>query len=257
MKYLLLPSLAAALILVAAGCDEGAKFVTESDTSIADADAASGDVPVTTTDVATDLPQAHVPDATITPGPNCGPVIPNQNTKGPKVPWGGLVYEGKTYTCNECPGGLQIQEGRWRHIDGKTEDPDVPLDDDYRERLELSGNTWSFVSDGTDSFTNTFETQTVSGWYFCGDASEISTRGSVFVVTSVANPGAFGWQEGIVITAELLMDGPLSGMIFNWRDGIAPGGSTQDLYCRIGSTVSVEGTGGAPNSQKLCKDPFE
>ncbi len=254
MRELLDLATVSALALVAAACavpGGGAKFVIES----ADADVVAGDAPVTTTDMAADLPQA--PDGAITPGPGCGPVLAGENTKGPKVPWGGFSYEGKTYACNECPAGLQIQEGRWRHIDGKTEDPDVPLDDNYRERLEFSGNTWTFHSDGTDSFTDTFETQTVSGWYFCGDPSEIPSRGSVFVATSVSNPGAFGWEEGIVISAELLMDGGQTGMLFNWRDGIAPGAATQDVYCRIGAEVSVEGVGGAPRTTKLCKDPFE
>lgn len=252
MKGLIHTALAAAFFVLAAGCDEGAVFVTESDTSSPDADTAGG-----TKDATTDLPQGTIPDGGVTPGANCGPVIPDQNTKGPKVPWKGFAYEGKTYTCNECPSGLQLQEGRWRHIDGKTEDPDVPLDDDYRERLELSGNTWTFTSDGVDSFTNTFESQTVSGWYFCGDSSEIPSRGSVFVATSVSNPGAFGWQQGIVISAELLTDGSQTGMLFNWRDGIAAGKATQDIYCRIGAEVSVEGVGGAPSTKKLCKDPFE
>lgn len=235
-----------------AACDEGPVFVVESDTADT---SASKDVAATA-----DLPPSGVPDGVVVPGPNCGPVLTGQDTKGPTVPWNGFTYDGKTYTCNECPSGLKIEEGRWRHIDGKSLDPEVPLDDDYRERFELSGNTWTFQSDGIDAFTNTFEAQTVSGFYFCGDKSEISSRGKVFVATSVSNPGAFGWEVGVVITADLLIDGARSGMLFQWWDGITKSSSTQDLYCRIGSTVQVPVDPNAPEGaavNKPCSDPFQ
>lgn len=242
MRVLVHLATAALVSFLAAGCDQGAVFTTEADSSVKDA--------------TPDLPQGTVPDGTITPDPSCGPVIPNQNTKGASVPWTGFNYEGETYTCNACPAGLKDQEGRWRHIDGKTGDPDIPLDDNYRERLELAGNTWNFKSDGIDSLTERSESQTVSGWYFCGDPSEIPSLRKVFVATSVSNSGAFGWQEGIVISADLMMDGP-TGLLFNWRDGIGPGQGIQDIYCRIGSEVRVEGVAGAASTMKLCEDPFK
>ncbi|MCB9729996.1 MAG: hypothetical protein H6744_18560 [Deltaproteobacteria bacterium] len=250
----LAPRLIAVALLAsgALGCDEGAVFVTESDSAGADArggDSAGG------TDT---LPQGQVPDGVTIPGPGCGPPLTGQETQAPSVPWKGFVYGGKTYTCNECPQGVRPNDGQWRHIDGRTEDPDVPLDDSYRERLTMSGNTWTFHSDGVDSATGAFEEQTVSGWYFCGDESEIPYKGLVFYTTEVANPGAFGWEEGIVISADLFTDGTGTGLLFVWRDGISPPPGIQDVYCRIGTTVTVPASddGSTPATQKACTDPF-
>ena len=85
-----------------------------------------------------------------------------------------------------------------------------------------------------------------------------NANAGVFYTTEVANPGAFGWEEGIVISADLFTDGTGTGLLFVWRDGISPPPGIQDVYCRIGTTVTVPASddGSTPATQKACTDPF-
>ncbi len=169
---------------------------------------------------------------------------------GERVPWTGLACHDAIYQCNRCPGGDDHIVGEWRHIHGGTEDPDTPLDDNYRERLVFDGNTWSQHSTGFDIVLGKDLTVDVAGWYFCGDKPEIDSKASVFLTTEVSYEGGFGWETGLVFSAEPLKDGP-DKLLFYWREGLEEGPYTADIYCRIGSEITT-----LAGETKDCTDPF-
>jgi len=174
----------------------------------------------------------------------------SEEVLGATVPWTGLACEDVTYSCNRCPGGDVHLVGTWRHIHGGTEDPETPLDDGYRERLVFDGNTWSQHSDGFDIVLGENLTVDVEGWYFCGDKPEIDNKATVFMATSVSYEGGFGWEAGLVFSAEPLKDGA-DKLLFRWREGLNAGPYTDDIYCRIGSEIET-----LAGETKACTDPF-
>ena len=174
----------------------------------------------------------------------------SEEVLGTTVPWTGLACEDAVYQCNRCPGGDVHLVGEWRHIHGATEDPDTPLDDDYRERLVFDGNTWSQHSTGFDIVLGKSLTVDVEGWYFCGDKPEIDNKANVFLATDVSYEGGFGWESGLVFSAEPLKDGA-DKLLFRWREGLNEGPYTDDIYCRIGSEIET-----LAGETKACTDPF-
>ena len=207
--------------------------------------------------------QAEKPgsDAVTTSGCHAGdgPVVANAACEGPvsgeslgtTVPWYGLQCGETVYTCNRCPGGDYYLVGEWRHIHGGTEDPDTPLSDNYRERLTFDGNTWSQHSSGYDIVLEREITVDITGWYFCGDKPEIQNKVNVFIVDTVSEEGAFGWESGMVFGADPLKDGA-DKLLFQWSEGLNEGAVTNDIYCRIGTEL-VPLRGG---EAKACADPF-
>lgn len=174
----------------------------------------------------------------------------NDEVLGTTVPWTGFACEDTLYHCNRCPGGDTHIVGTWRHIHGGTEDPDTPLDDEYRERLVFDGNTWSQHSTGFDIVLGKSLTVDVAGWYFCGDKPEIDNKATVFMADSVSYEGGFGWVSGLVFSAEPLKDGS-DKLLFRWREGLNKGPYTDDIYCRIGTEIET-----LAGETKACTDPF-
>jgi len=161
---------------------------------------------------------------------------------GKKHPWSGFVQAGKTYTCNECRGGYPGDQGMWRLIDFKTENPATSLGD-YRETLTFDGNTWHEHIAGDDQGKQV--DATIDGWFWCADTSELNSGKAVFIAETVVPPGAWGMSVG-AFTADIKSNGDnLRAIGFDTAfDG---GTHAEYIYCRVGSVINGV----------ACSDPFQ
>lgn len=188
-----------------------------------------------------------IPDTPPTPNAQCK--APTEADLGSYYEWDGFTYDGTTFTCNFCPKGQPDYQGAWRAIfDRQGDDPTIPYDKDptYREKLEIHGNAFTWTMDGDDLGKNVHAV--VKGWYWCGSKPEVYNESRVFVVTSVEPEGAFGWDKGLVTTADVLYSDP-NGLLYNDYGGFVTDSGDWVLnqpYCRIGLQY-----GG-----KACVDPF-
>ena len=168
---------------------------------------------------------------------------------GPSVPWEGFTHQGKTYSCNKCPGGDELLQGAWRAV-FDVDDPTVAYEADpsYREYLKFDGNTFRNIIQGNDLGQTV--TAVIEGWFFCSSKPETVNETKFFILTKVEPEGAFGWETGFVYSADTLMSDP-NNMLLGWYDGIVTtsggkyGGTAP--FCRIGTDVA-----GIP-----CTDPFQ
>lgn len=192
-----------------------------------------------------DIPTGTKPDGPVTRDRACSPF--DDGVYGQKVPWEGFVYQGTTYSCNTCRGGLERLQGTWRYYDDP-DDPRKPDPAEYAETLSFDGNTWTNHLRGDDNGTRV--DAVLRGWYFCADQPENDKKVTAFIVTSAEPEGAFGNQSGLVWSADLL-EGGRNDMLMFFYDGIATTATDdkhyQYLYCRIGEQVHGQ----------LCADPFE
>ena len=184
--------------------------------------------------------------------PQCGKF--DDGVNGKKIPWVGFLYDKLNFTCNSCRGGYPKVVGKWRLVDGKTEDPRVPLKSKdgtaYAEYLEFDGNTWTNTIVGVDLGKPV--TATITGWYFCSDKAELPGAPAVFVQQKVSPEGAFGNTSNSVWRADILTSGK-DRMLLNdvGYDGLLKAGTGDFAYCRVGSTVDVEG------KKVPCSDPLK
>ena len=91
----------------------------------------------------------------------------------------------------------------------------------------------------------------ITGWYFCGDKPEVPDNANVFFVDTVSYEGGFGWETGMVFSADPLKANA-DQLLFRWREGLNEGPFTDDLYCRIGAEIKT-----VAGETKTCTDPFE
>lgn len=148
-----------------------------------------------------------------------------------------ITFGGKSYSKNACPSGDKLLTGSWRLVDGKTEDPDTPLNGaTTAEKLIFKGSGFIDKISGNDRGSNV--TQVSEGWYFCADATELPSK-HYGVHIEKANPnGAFGNEAGSGWFGEFLMKNPnqMAVLVSDSSDkNPAPG---YLFYCRIGSTVN-------------------
>lgn len=249
------------------GCEPQETVIIETHTSGPDVQVSSGeDAPAATPDVPSvedtggeapkpsGLPDisAFVPAGPVTRNASCN--APSSFSKGENVPWKGFIHDGKTYTCNRCPGGDEPAQGEWRFVDFDTEDPETKLNDNYKELLIFEGSTWRQHSSGLDLGQQT--DAWIEGYYFCGDVAEIPDQKHVFVVTRVEPEGAFGWQEGLVFTGKLYKQGT-DKLAFEFQEGFLTGKLGVAMYCRPGTMVNTYPDGPAGKAvKKLCPHPF-
>jgi hypothetical protein len=185
---------------------------------------------------------------TVPPTRNSECTPANTESYGPSVPWTGFTFDGTTFTCNRCPGGDQLLQGKWRAI-FDVDDPNAPYGPDptFKETLEFDGNTFRNVLHGVDLGGTV--TATIEGWFFCSSKPESVNETKFFVLTKVAPEGAFGWESGHVFTADTLMSDP-HNMLLGWYDGVVTsagsGWAGTAPYCRIGQEANGI----------LCEDPF-
>ena len=178
----------------------------------------------------------------------CGPA--DSSTYGPSLPWQGFTHQDKTYTCNRCPGGDPVIQGSWRAVFDET-DPTLPYDQDptYQERLIFDGNRFTMDMDGKDLGEQV--RATVTGWYFCSAKPETGNASKFFILTSVEPEGAFGWETGMVFTADLLSNELQTALFFGWYPQVVTQGGENyggtQPYCRTGTLVG----------EKPCDDPFQ
>ncbi len=255
---------AAALVgaLAAAPACDGTQTTGTTTTDVGMADLATADAgsqPDTAADTAGGgaMPQPlkssatykwSIPDTPPTPNPECK--APIDEDLGDYYEWDGFTHDGKTFSCNFCPKGHPDFQGSWRAIfDRQGDDPTIPYDKDptYKEKLEIHGNAFTWTMDGDDLGKNVHAV--VKGWYWCGSKPEVYNESRVIVVTSVEPEGAFGWEKGVVITADILYSQPNGLLYADYGGFVTEAGSNWVLnqpYCRIGLQY-----GG-----KACDDPF-
>jgi hypothetical protein len=150
---------------------------------------------------------------------------------------------GKSYTKDACPNGRKELQGSWRQVDSQTEDPATPFSDGTKEVITFDGNTFTDHLAGPDNGKLT--EQTSSGWYWCGDPSELSSGHNVVVLEKASPEGAFGNSSGDIFSAEWLTQGP-NQMAYGLFSGFEGKSNGSYFYCRIGSTVNGH----------CCNDPF-
>lgn len=239
-----------ALFLLVAGCGEDPPVVPPTDVSDVAADTSVDSGPNQNDGAGADTSTAV--DGAITRNPACGKF--DDGKHGQKIPWDGFASGATKLTCNSCRGGYPNIVGKWRYVDGKTEDPRVPLKSTdgtpYAETLEFDGNTWTNTIAGVDLGKPV--TATISGWFFCSDVAELAGAPGVFVQQTVAPEGAFGNKSDTAWRADILTNGTdrilLGDVGF---DSLTKAGTADLPYCRIGSVVDVEGT------KVPCTDPMK
>lgn len=184
---------------------------------------------------------------------------PSEEVFGSQVPWGGFEHNGKSYTCNRCPGGDGLIQGTWRLIDFDTEDPGVTLStlcaDStnclHRETVTFDGNSFSQRLEGIDLGSPI--SATINGWYFCSDVAELADKPKIFVVSSVSPPDAFGFDDNLAFTSftRLAVDSD-NRLDWNYSMGVNEGAWVDAIYCRVGTIITT-----LSGDQVPCTDPFE
>ncbi len=156
----------------------------------------------------------------------------------------GFAAGNKTYGKDTCPGGDAKIAGRWRLVDGNTEDPATVLTGaTTAEMLTFDGNTFIDHIAGVDQGSPA--NQTMTGWYFCADASELASKDYGMHIDTATPSGAFGNSSGDVWFATVLMQGgDQLGIAVSDASDKNPSGIL--LYCRVGSTINGH----------CCNDPF-
>lgn len=162
---------------------------------------------------------------------------------GTVKPWTEFAFAGKTYKLNKCEKGDPLLQGSWRLVDFETEDPATPLSDTAKEVFTFDGNTFTDHLSGPDLGKET--EQTNSGWYFCGDVSELSSKRHVMIIDKAIPNGTFGNSVGDTYSVEFLMDGA-NKMAFGLAKSFEGKVEGYNKFCRIGSTVNGH----------CCNDPF-
>ncbi|MGB0589611.1 MAG: hypothetical protein ACPGU1_08040 [Myxococcota bacterium] len=168
--------------------------------------------------------------------PDCDPADPEGD--GAKVPWEGFQRGDTWYTCNTCRSGLEDLQGTWRLVDFATEDPDVVLQDDWRQTFTFDGNTWRqdarWVSDGVA------QEASMEGWYWCSSKPEVGNETKVFIVTALTPTDAFGYAPGYVFTTDLLNSTEGGDKLAFWfYEGFNTGEQVAEIYCRVGDDVTT------------------
>jgi hypothetical protein len=262
MKHLMMAAAVAALFALplVACSDDGANGA---------ADAAGSDLPTVLPDVAsgsdlggvgTVLTHKMTSSSTFdwsipqtAPPRNAGCAAPLTDNPGAAYPWTGFTHAGTTYTCNRCPSGRTQWHATWRAIFvGADNELDVdaahPSDASYTETLEFNGNAFRNVIHGTDLGQTV--TAVIEGWYFCGQKPEVNNESTFIIVTSVTPPGAFGFDEGLLYTADILGTEAGESILYSYYEDVVtssgPGWAGTQPYCRVG--VNYFG--------KPCTDPF-
>ena len=217
-----------------------------SDTISADSTTSSGTSSNLADTVLVELGSAEAVLEAPTRDPECDEPDPEQY--GAQVPWAGFEHDGQSYTCNTCPGGVQIVQGVWRAVHFETEDPDTPLGGDWKETITFDGNLWQQHSTGLQDGATV--DAILEGWYWCGSKPEVSNQAKVFVITKAEPENALGYVSGDVLTADLLVNGT-SKLDFAYYEGFNTGQQVDSLYCRVGEVVVT-----TSGEEKYCGDPF-
>lgn len=195
---------------------------------------------------------------------NCDLSTAQNNTTGAKYPWGGLTVDGVTYTCNGCPNGYGIAQGKYRlhgfaTSDGSACNPsDSGCDADYNtpdaatdlgEILFFDGNTWydKYHDAKAAGGPATVESR---GWYFCAMKPEHANAHTLWVTTEVSPTGSpLGGAVDEVKESDPILGSSDNILIFWYNDVNASNGDpgVQYKYCKFGVTDTYGHT---------CADPF-
>lgn len=201
-----------------------------------------------------------VPYTTPTPNAGCDSTAVDHGVYGAVYPWGGYRHWDTAqtrFTCNRCPGGRAVLQGKSQLIgranggDGEF-DPDFPLASDVIESLYVDGNTF-YVHRLDAKSGDEYEWR---GYYVCTQKPENGKERILWIPTEVLQPGPSD-NAAVVGKADVsdpqLTSQDLAGAayIFWFNDGALTGGTGAGYeYCRFGTQVDVGGT------IKLCRDRF-
>lgn len=181
-----------------------------------------------------------------TRSPTCtGPSY--QATNAFAYPWCGSSNGSDTYTCNGCPDGHPLLQGRFRAMgfcDAMAGDPDVdtPVPSDFAELLFIEGNTWyARIKNGSNN--SDYEAR---GWYFCSEQPENSNAHLFWVTTEVITDTSGTAQVGDTIRTDVPLDAGDGPLLFYFNELMGSDAGVNATYCKIGETVNGE----------ECYDPF-
>lgn len=236
-------------LLLALACDEDPKLV-EAEPEGSTETGATGGVDFEPT--AVQGTSARAPAEPVTRNAACDPAY-TMSTEGASLPWSGFEYQGTTYTCNKCPVGHPLWEGRWRLLDGPSEDPDVPINGGTRrDVMEFSGNTWRWIVED-DQNAEYKGTALVEAWFFCGLNPELGSEKMVFEILSSNSGGQVeGYTKGDVFTQGPLLFSGADKVLVPVDNGFGTDWIADFLYCRVGAEIET-----LDGDKKLCTDPFE
>lgn len=195
MKRITLACLSAALVFAACGDDGGTTNPTDTVTgdtsSPADTTVADTTQPPAGTSAITGVSSVGVTcDEPTRNGECANPIATGQ---GFEYPWCGFEIPAANshtntaydFTCNTCPNGLDGFQGVYRNVGsadgGDTYDADLPDPNSYAETVAIDGNTFKVhIRDagGGDLYEVEY-----SGWFFCTDAAELTSRHLFWVIT--------------------------------------------------------------------------
>jgi hypothetical protein len=165
---------------------------------------------------------------------------------GLAYPWGGATIGGRTFTCNGCPNGLPILQGRFR-VHGYLPDSDTV---DYREPDPVTDLAWILFIDGNTFFTIEYDAQRQRtswsrGRYFCSMKAENGAKHLYWQDLESSNSASVGqWTR----TDTILSSGGGKNLLIKFFNSV----NTSDAsgidfpFCKIGTTTDGQ----------LCNDPF-
>jgi len=162
-------------------------------------------------------------------------------------PWTGATIGAKSFSCNACPNGLPVLQGKFRvhgfqenadKVDYSAPDPVT----DYAWVLFVDGNT--FYSAENDVVAG--KSTQARGYYFCSMKSENSAKHLYFVDLENSNPDRVGqWSR----TDSVLSQSNGNSLLIKFFNNAANTGDASGFdypFCRIGSTADGQ----------TCYDPF-
>ena len=244
MKRMHLAWVFSALLIAACGDDGGTNpatdttggtdTVTSTDTLVGDTSGGG------TTSAITGVSTAGVSCSAPTPNAACTGLNTDAATSGFSYPWCGLTTSAKSYTCNGCPFGRVDFGGKYRAMKDGLSDPPVMDFEDYKEIIDIDGNTFHIKVQ--DDSGKTFEAR---GWFMCANKGEQVNEHAYWVITS-ATPADGSWFPGAVLETDHVVINGTDRWYASWYDSVGSQTYTDLEYCRIGSTIFGED----------CTDPF-
>lgn len=187
---------------------------------------------------------ASVTEPTQNPACFSGDSVVDHNGLG--YPWGGANLADTSFTCNGCPNGLPVLQGRFRLHGFKPNSDEVDYSEpnpvtDYASVLFVDGNTFYVATHDAREGKSTWS----SGYYFCSMKAENGAKHLYWQdLDSAKAENVGGWTR----TDTILSQGSGNNLLIKFFDTVdtSNGGGLNYPYCRIGSSTDGQ----------VCFDPF-
>lgn len=240
MKRFLLAWASAALLIAACGDSGSSTDTTGGDTSTG-TDTIADTTTNTGTSAITGVSTAGVTCTEPTAAAGCTGRNSDAANVGFSYPWCGLSYDGTDFTCQGCPNGRINLQGNYRRIKDGTSSPPVMDFDNFKEILDIDGNT--FHNKILDDAGVTLE---LRGYFMCAEKPEqLNERTFWNILTSTESSGEYA-PGAVLMSDHIIVQGTDQALV-SWSYDDAGVMKWDDAeYCRIGS--KVQGVD--------CTDPF-